>query len=281
MTDDVRVLDGSFRAHLDPGFAGPCTRWRATRLDDESTWEACELSSIDARANVAAPRDTELHLDAEGDAWVLAPSTAGATLGEIVDATVSQGARIDPAFGVHILAELAPQVLVDDLRWETQLSRLDVVRVDAVSLDHVLVGVDGSVRSRGHLPWWGPRRRARIDAAFLARRGEHEPVNDGAENVRAFGELAAELLSSRRWPVPGLMFPALPKKLRREARRVLTHMLDDTIVPIGLDWDEHLGVPHIDLAALRVDVEHLRRHVDVVTAAHLGAFVANLFPERR
>lgn len=259
---ELRVCDGPFRAFADRGFAGPMTTWRAVNVDDGSTWEACELGAVPAHGFAEAPAGTELVLDEAGQALVLAPSAAGATLGELIDATAAEGARMDAPLAVRIICALTPMVLA--------------ARVQRVSSDHVLVGFDGSVHSRAHLPWWGPPPEVRLPA-------DRRTFSDEGTALHMLGEVVVEVLTSRRWPPPGLVLPALPKGLRRKARQQLRLLLEQTTVSVRQleEYEEvDFDYPTLDVAAARDGLLGLARATPPAPAAELGALVRNVFGER-
>ena len=151
---ELRVCDGPFRAFFDGGFAGPMTTWRAVNIDDGSTWEACELGAVPAHGFAEAPAGTELVLDAQGQALVLAPSAAGVSLGELIDQSAAEGARMDVSISVHIIGALT-QIVLDgsasmgaglggDTKWR-QARMLCVGLVAWVYLHHRWPGIGRAV----------------------------------------------------------------------------------------------------------------------------------------
>ena len=265
---ELRVCDGPFRAFLDVGFAGPRSTWRAVNIDDGTTWEGCDLGAVPAHGFAEAPAGTELVLDSDGRALVLAPSAAGATLGELIDATAEQGARMDPSLCVHLVCALAGIVLGDGGR----------TRPLPITIDHVLVGFDGSVRSRAHLPWWGPLPTA------ARTPGDRRTFSPETTVLHMLGEVAAEVLTSRRWPPPALVFPTLPKGLRRKVRQQMRVLLEDTTISVReLEDDDAYGGRFdrpLHLAVVRDGLLALARATAPASTTEVGVLVQHVFAER-
>jgi hypothetical protein len=199
-------------------FAGPRTVppvLRGTRLDVDA--EAAPTYEVVEAAGVPAERVPPDAVRA-GEA-LFVPSAAGATLGEIVDESERQNAQLDQAFGLAMVAPIfVPEVLQPP----------DGIQ-PAISIDHVLVGFDGSVRFRGRLPWWGERA-----APALGEAGGEESL------LLVLAVLGSVLMSKRvgameAAPAFGNMFAGVGSRAARE-------LLTRTIGPeaAGL-WDRFRG----------------------------------------
>jgi hypothetical protein len=170
----ITRCESPYACFMHDRFAGPRTRWRGTRIDVEplATFEVVELGST-------IHGDPIRVFDNNKRALGFVPSVPGATLGEILDESEQQGARLDPGFALAILEPVFELIL--------QPNNLRA----AISVDTVLVGFDGTVLFRGHLPWWGERRPSRAPLGFIA-------PDASAESMLLATELLMSTLTSRR-----------------------------------------------------------------------------------
>jgi hypothetical protein len=285
----------------DPGFAGPRTRLRAwstalpAEIDDDDPRErfvAHEAVWLRGVANARVPDDTAWvpaddpaapHRDDDDDehaeygrTLACVRTAPGATLGEIVDASAAQGARLDASFVFGIVAPLVAQMLAPAPQ-RSAFGRVDVE--PAISVDHVVVGFDGASRFRGHLAWWGA-------AAPPAPRAGFRYAGAAWPRHAAIGALLACALTSRRRPA-GLSLPNVDKAVRDDARALLERLRDAGVepdVPAYDPWDDAprsgarsaSPAPPTDTAA-RVSALAARVPADPRT---IGAMVRALFPAR-
>ena len=239
-----------------PGFAGPATDLRGASLDVDDG-AAYEVRPLEALAR--APDDVvEVH-DAAGAPHAFVPCAAGATLGELLDESAAQRARVDAAFAVRILVEVAPALLADDAQ--------------AISSDHVLVGFDGSVRARGHLAWWGPRRPPSTAVPY----GFVVPTV-AAESVVLLGIVAAELFTSRRGVPSSFSLPGVERSIRADVRDLVVRLIEGPRRP---DREELWNAPDaVTREEVTARIERIRRGIEPSSARDLGVLVQNLFVER-
>jgi hypothetical protein len=245
---------GPFAAFVDRGFAGPSTNWRGVSLESGATFE---VARIDPRS-WTQPHDAVIAFsDDDGAALMLVPSAAGATLKEIVDASVEQRARLDAPLAVRIVDAIIPAVLSDPGQ--------------AISSSHVLVGFDGSVRVRGNLPWWPERRPPPLPSGSVI------PTARG-ETVALLGIVVAEALTSRAGPPKSLALPTVDRSIRDDVRDLLVRLLESPLRPdVEELWDRD------DVATddeIRARLARITRRLPPADANDLGPVVQNLFASR-
>jgi hypothetical protein len=253
----VTRCDGPWATWRQPAFAGPCTERRGAGLVDGATYEV-----VDTMPSDRIPAGGEVVADDAGKLMVFVPGAAGATLGEILDETAAQKARIDANVAVALLARVVDAALaLDD----------HARRRAALAADQVLVSFDGALLLRGHLPWWGSRRAPEVEPGFVIS-------SNAGETAVLLGVLAAELFTSRRGRPRSLSLPAIPRAIRADARDLLVRLLEGPVAPdVEENW-EHVDVPRDD--ELRARLARLTLRVSHVDDADLAGLVRGLFPER-
>ena len=252
--DPITRCDGPWAAFVDRGFAGPSTAWRGVSLESGDPFEVARL---DPRA-WRVPLDATVVYDKDGAALMFVPSAPGATLKEIVDASSEQRARLDSALAVRIVDVVTNAVLADPGQ--------------AISSSHVLVGFDGSVRVRGHLPWWGERRPPPLPPGTVI------PTARG-ETLALLGIVVAEAMTSRAGAPRSLALPTVDRRIRDELRDLLVRLLESPLRPdVEELWDAGDDLASDDEVRARLD--RVVRFLPAAPAPELGAVVQNLFHAR-